>query len=86
MAAAPPPPRRLIRQNAVVNHGNFPPAPPMQALLRQQALGIPNNIPNNVAVPVTTIKPKAPRRNLPRTEKERRSTRRRRISTRRRAY
>jgi hypothetical protein len=65
-----------------VNHGNFPPAPPMQPLIRQQALGIPNN----VAVPVTTIKPKAPRRNLPRTEKERKSTRRRRVSTRRRAY
>ena len=92
MAAAPPPPRRLFRQNAVVlNHGNFPPVPPMQALVRQQALGIPNN----AAVPVTTPNPIAqpPRSNLPRTEKERkrlrstrRSSRRRSMSSRRRAY
>jgi hypothetical protein len=87
MAAAPPPPRRLIRQNAVVlNHGNFPPVP-IQPLMRQQALGFPNNLP----VPVTTPNPIAqpPRSNLPRTEKQRkrwRSTRRRRMSTRRRAY
>jgi hypothetical protein len=85
MAAAPPPPRRLIRQNAVVlNHGNFPEVP-IQPLVRQEALGIPNNV-----VPVTTPKPisQRPRNNLPRTGKERkqRGSRRRRMSTRRRAY
>ena len=84
MAAAPPPPRRLFRQNAVVNHLNLPPVPPMQALERQQALGLPNNgIPTTKPLPVA----QPPRNNLPRTEKERkrlRSTRRRR--TRRRAY